>query len=605
MEWIHRGSWIGGMAVDVVAEDMTREGVTLRGDIDPDAQEEIHEAAESLGIWAATSDAIKWSRLYGGCIVVMMIDGHDYAQPLRLETVGRGQFRGLLVLDRWMVEPSLQNLVRAPGPHLGLPTYYTIHADAPALPRLKIHYSRCIRLEGIRLPYWQRLQENLWGISVLERLYDRMVAFDLTTTGAAQLVNKAHIRSVKINGLRDVIGIGGDAYQGFLKFTDMMRRFQNIEGLSILDKEDEFDVSASPGFGGLAEVLLQFGQQLSGALQIPLVRLFGQSPAGLNSSGESDLRTYYDGIRQRQKRDLGVGMMRVYRCIGQSLGHALPSGFGIEFRPLWQMPPREKADVAKAVAEAVIAAKDAGLVSDQVAMKELRGGSEETGVFSNISDEDINAANADIEPPAPELPPGGIHLPGSPKPGAAAAAAPPAVGGATQAAGGPADRGGSREFSGRPAGDSAAGPMLVHGLPVVIETARGEWRRGAHADGTPWAVRMAADYGYIHRTGSAEGAHEGMDCFIGDDRDGDTVWVINQRDLERDAFDEHKCMLGFRSVGDALGAYVDSYSDGRGMDRIMSIVPAPAPRFRDWLQTGNYTRPATAEDFAAPAVAPT
>jgi len=82
-----------------------------------------------------------------------------------------------------MVEPSLYDLVTDYGPNLGLPKFYRVTAMAPALINQKIHYSRVIRFDGIKMPYWQRVMENLWGISVLERMYDRMIAFDSATTG--------------------------------------------------------------------------------------------------------------------------------------------------------------------------------------------------------------------------------------------------------------------------------------------------------------------------------------------------------------------------------------------------------------------------------------
>ena len=188
LEWIHRGSWLGGVAIDLVADDMTRAGVKLKGEIEPTDIEEIEEAIAFYGIWNSLNDCVKWSRLYGGCIGVYLIDGQNLETPLRIETVGKDDFKGIIALDRWMVEPSLQDLVTEMGPHMGLPKYYRVTAQAPALSMKRIHYTRVFRLEGIRLPYWQRLMENLWGISVLERLYDRMIAFDSGTQGVAQLL---------------------------------------------------------------------------------------------------------------------------------------------------------------------------------------------------------------------------------------------------------------------------------------------------------------------------------------------------------------------------------------------------------------------------------
>jgi hypothetical protein len=79
-----------------------------------------------------------------------------------------------------------------------------------------------------------------------------------------------------------------------------MRRFQSQETVTLIDADDEMQIEDTGAMTGLADLLVQLGQQLSGALQTPLVRMFGQSPVGMNSTGESDLRTYYDGIKKDQ-----------------------------------------------------------------------------------------------------------------------------------------------------------------------------------------------------------------------------------------------------------------------------------------------------------------
>jgi hypothetical protein len=59
---------------------------------------------------------------------------------------------------------------------------------------MDVHYSRCFRYTGVDLPYWQKIAENMWGMSIYERLWDRLTAFDSTTQGIAQLVYRAHLR---------------------------------------------------------------------------------------------------------------------------------------------------------------------------------------------------------------------------------------------------------------------------------------------------------------------------------------------------------------------------------------------------------------------------
>lgn len=249
LEWIHRGSWLGGVAIDVVADDMTRAGIEFLSELTPEDHDKLSAAASQCGLWQKTNETLKWGRLYGGAVAVMLIDGQDVTTPLNLDTVGKGQFKGLLVLDRWQLDPALEDLVTDLGPDLGKPKFYRVFSNAPALRGKSVHYSRlAYRVTGIELPYQQALTENLWGISVIERLYDRMIAYDSASTGAAQLVYKSYLRTLKIKGLREVVSAGGPAMDGLLKYTEIMRRFQGIEGITLIDGEDEYDAQAHGAF---------------------------------------------------------------------------------------------------------------------------------------------------------------------------------------------------------------------------------------------------------------------------------------------------------------------------------------------------------------------
>ena len=409
LEWAYRGSWVVGVCVDAVADDMCKYGIDYGGTLPPGDAEKLDEAFVELELWDQLTELVKWGRLYGGAVAIMLIEGQNPETPLRPETIGREQFKGFLVLDRWLIEPTLNELVTEIGPNLGLPKFYKIRADAQAYPNMTVHYSRVIRYEGVRLPYQQRVAENLWGMSILERLWDRLMAFDSTTTGIAQLVYKAYLRTIKIKDMRKMIGAGGKDRQLLLSQVEFMRQMQSIEGISMLDADDEF-ATQTYTFSGLDTVLIQMGQQLAGALQIPLVRLFGQSPVGMNSTGESDLRLYYDGIHQAQETRLRPGVTTTVRLLAQSKGIKLPDGFVYTFQPLWQLTPKEKADIGEQNTRTVLSADELGIISRKRTLEELRQQARETGVWATITDKEIEEAD-DEPPPAPEE---GMGMPGMP-----------------------------------------------------------------------------------------------------------------------------------------------------------------------------------------------
>ena len=280
LEAMYRGSWVVGAAVDSIAEDMTRAGISIKGDSEPEQIEQMQVAMTRLGIWHSLLEAIKWGRLYGGAVAMIVIDGQDPSTPLNVSTVGRGQFRGLRVFDRWQLQPSLQNIV-VDGMDFGLPMFYDVISDVTTgqVSNVRIHHTRVIRQIGVQLPAYQAITEQMWGESVVERMYDRLMAFDTATSGAANLIQKAHLRTVQIDKLREVLAAGGKAEENLLQMFHHMRMLQTNEGLTLLDKEDTFQAH-SYTFSGISDMILQFGQQIAGATGIPLVRLFGQSPAG-------------------------------------------------------------------------------------------------------------------------------------------------------------------------------------------------------------------------------------------------------------------------------------------------------------------------------------
>ncbi|MGA9607012.1 MAG: DUF1073 domain-containing protein [Rouxiella badensis] len=396
IEWAYRSSWIIGAAIDSIADDMTKKGVRITSEIDPKRRGVLEAEFEVLNIWDCLSDTIKWSRLYGGAMALVLIEGQAPLTPLEMNKVGKDSFKGLIVLDRWMVNPNFGRLIKTLGPDLGKPEFYDIVTSAQGLPAWTVHHSRLIRFDGVTLPYQQSRTENGWGMSVVERIFDRLTSYDSTSVGAAQLAYKAHLRTMKIKKLREIIAMGGKPFDALVKNMDMVRQFQTNEGLTLIDGEDEFETHTY-AFGGLADLIAEFKEEISGATGIPLVRLFGQSPKGF-STGDSDLANYYDGVGTNQERRLRQPIRMLFDIIHRSnFGEPLPDDFTFEFNPLWQMSEVDRSTVATNMANAISTLSDRGLLPTKAAMTDIRELADVTGVGSSITDEDID--NAEDSPP--------------------------------------------------------------------------------------------------------------------------------------------------------------------------------------------------------------
>ena len=540
MEWMYRGSWLAQIGVDLIAEDMTRGGIELKCDWAPEDTELFKQATVDTGVWGGIGRTIKPGRLYGGAIGVMLIDGQDLSTPLNPNSIAPGQFKGIAALDRWMVEVDPSNVVEEWGPDLGLPEFYSVHAALRGVPEGDIHHSRVLRYIGVELPYWQAQMNNLWGMSIYEPIFDRITAFDSATMGASQLVSKLWTRVYQVEGLRQIIAAGGKPRDALLQQVDMMRRLQSNEGITLIDMKDNFIPHAQTVNTGVTDTLVQLGQQVSGCWQIPLVRLFGQSPTGMNSTGESDLRTYYDNILRLCERDLRPFMSKLVPVIAGHIGKTLPANWSFKFSSLWQTPDGEQSTIAATDTDTTLKAFDTGIIRRGTALKELREQGAKTGRWSNITDEDIE--DAMNEPP-------------------------PASEEAMQAAReqGLDDQAAQQEIMTPPEGEEEPAPAKpasakakdsrtlseIGGVPVVVECEKGAQRWA----GSP---HWPCDYGYIRGTQSAEGVHEQLDCFIGPHHESQKCWIFNHFD-DFGQFEEHKVMLGYLDLSQAKADYVRAY----------------------------------------------
>ncbi|MBQ7478993.1 MAG: DUF1073 domain-containing protein [Selenomonadaceae bacterium] len=138
---------------------------------------------------------------------------------------------------------------------------------------------------------------------------------------------------------------------------------------------------------------------VAGAAETPVTKLFGRSPAGMNATGESDMQNYYDVIEEKQENELRPVYDKLLPIIMMSTFGAVPDDFDYEFKPVRRAPETEMADLASKNTDSVTKAFQAGLISQKTALKELRQQSEFTGMWSNITDEDIEKADDEVMSP--------------------------------------------------------------------------------------------------------------------------------------------------------------------------------------------------------------
>lgn len=404
----YRQNWIVGKVVDIVAEDATREWITITGDYTPEQITAIEKEAKRLKIRDSIRSAIKWGRLYGGAGAIILIDGESLSSPINLDMIRPNSFKGLYVLDRWTLWPSINTPISEPGPSFGYPKYYRIGTgytgNKELLDRTVVNHSRLNRFIGIELPYWQRFQDLWWGESVVERMYDRLCAFDNVTFSLVNLVFKAQLRIFRLEGYRKLIAKGGEGLKTFQRFIEECRKYQNSDGITVMDEADQF-TQFNPTYAGLKDIMLICGEQLGGAADIPYMILFGRSQTGIFMGSDQDTKSYYSKISAFQESQMREVIDTTYKVMIKSMGLD-PGTFDFEFKTLWKATPAEAAKMAAQDVASVVTAFDAGLISRATALAELRESSLYHNRWTTITVDMINNA-AQIPLPRPERQSGG------------------------------------------------------------------------------------------------------------------------------------------------------------------------------------------------------
>lgn len=398
---LYRSHWIVRRIIDVVPEDMIKNGYHVLTQLSPDQIKKIVRCDRTTRTSRRILEGLKWGRLYGGAGALIMIEGHENQldQPLDYDTIMPSSYKGLLVLDRWSgVTPEDKLVSDISDPEFGMPEYYTVSSDALTV-GIRVHHSRILRFMGRPLPYLEQLAETYWGASELEHVIDELKKRDNVSWNIAMLTFMANLRVMKMDGMSQVLAVGNEQAQMQLYNTIQgMNAMMNNNSLQVLGENDSYETHQYT-FGGIGETYDRFMMDVAGAAETPVTKLFGRSPAGMNATGESDMQNYYDTIEEKQEAELRPVYDKILPIMFISTLGGIPDDWDYEFNPIRRPRDDEMADLASKNTDSVTKAFQAGMVSQRTALKELRQQSEMTGMWSNITDEDIEKADDSVMQP--------------------------------------------------------------------------------------------------------------------------------------------------------------------------------------------------------------
>lgn len=372
--------------IDQPVDDAFRGGITVQCDeLDGDDIKVLMQAIHEHGLIETYSQGLKWMRLFGGGGIIVNF-GQDMRQPMEIEKIKSNTPLAFYAADRWELNYS-------PAGSEFLDMLSTISTEHPYnYYGHVLHKSNVIRLNGKMPPSILKGQFGGWGMSELEKLVRSFNQYLKHQSVTFELLDEAKIDVMKINGFNAAIATSNGANKTAQRVANaaMIKNYQNA---LVMDKEDDFE-QKSINFGGLAEILNQIRIGLACDLRMPMTKLFGISPSGLNASGEEEIENYNSMIETEIRSKVKGGLILMLKILCKKLFDYIPDNITFEFKPLREQSAKDISLIKTDELNRVITAFTNGLMTSDIAVENINAAkvfSQELKQGDALSLEDLSA----------------------------------------------------------------------------------------------------------------------------------------------------------------------------------------------------------------------
>lgn len=354
----YREDWISQKVCQIIPQDLTREWRKLEG-------AKAVEADKAFLVSDLFREAQKWARLYGTSFIVLDIDdGRATDKPVNWKNLKPGCLRSMHVVDRTRIVAMGEIDQRPMSVTFGMPDFYQfVQSPTP------IHKDRLIRFEGTELPIYER-QRNLWySDSILIPLMGQIDNFHTTSYAAAQMVQEANTDIIKVEGLQNILANDAGTNAMLSRFTDW-KSIKSVFGVSILDSSEEYE-QKSIQLSGVKDLIWEYLKMVAASVGVPATRFLSASPDGMNATGESDLVNYIETLQGFHKSIYDPRLIVVDKLLAAH--YSLPDEeFNYEWNCIFPESALQKADREKTHQEGIVLVVEAGILSRESALEELK-----------------------------------------------------------------------------------------------------------------------------------------------------------------------------------------------------------------------------------------
>lgn len=303
----------------------------------------LQERSKQLGVRKQLTDVAVWGRVHGDSALFTGVeDGLQSFEPLDLKRVKRIAFlrrvtRQYLSVAKRYSDPNL--------PNYNEPELYNVTGVAGAL---VVHESRLIMFRGARTSEEELRRNGGWHFSVLHRGQQILRDFGISWDAAALLLQNSTQGVFQLEGLIDALASddGQKLLEARIEIMDMCR---SVLKSIALDTKETFTYQTA-SFAGIPELLDRMATRIAAAFGIPVTVLFGEAPAGLNATGDADLKSWHKRVDAYRENELREPLERIVELLIAEQGTA-PASWSVEFCKLDKPTEAQTAELRFKVAQ--------------------------------------------------------------------------------------------------------------------------------------------------------------------------------------------------------------------------------------------------------------
>ena len=353
LSMIYEGNGLFARIIDIPAEEAVKHGFKLKNVNDHCIEDFYMAALDELDWDEVAITSVKWARLFGGSIAVMLInDGRRLEEPVDWRNIK--SIDDIRVYDRSVVQPDYDSMYSydpsypfgTRGSRLGMPEYYYVNSTYGSF---TVHESRCLVFQNGVLP--ERTSSSiyrLWGMPEYVRIQRAVRDSEVAHGSAVKMLDKSVQPVYKMKDLSMELSTdeGENRVLKRLQSIDTARGMMNT---LVVDNDGEDYDFRTFQFAGVADVVNLSDSYLSGLSLIPQTILFGKGVGGLSTTDDTSMENYYnfvDRIRRRMLRPNLRYLLSVIFQAGVATGEVdkVPP-INIAFDPLWSLNEIQQADL--------------------------------------------------------------------------------------------------------------------------------------------------------------------------------------------------------------------------------------------------------------------